>query len=79
MGGYLISQAYRLCEAGLAAPFEYLALPMAIFWGVVVFGEWPILSSWIGIGLIMAGGLYMFLRETRSQNTLASQAPPKRR
>ena len=78
-GGYLISQAYRLCEAGLAAPFEYLALPMGIFWGVVVFGDWPAWNSWLGIGLILFGGLYMFWRETRVQDQLAGQAPPKRR
>ena len=33
-GGLFISQAYRLSEAAFAAPFEYVAMPMAIFWGV---------------------------------------------
>ena len=73
-GGYLISQAYRLCEAGLAAPFEYVALPLAIFWGVVVFGDWPDLISWLGTSLIMLGGLYMFWREAMSSGgSLANQ------
>ncbi|MGO1120999.1 DMT family transporter [Rhodovibrionaceae bacterium A322] len=62
-GGYLISQAYRLCEAGLAAPFEYSALVMAIFWGLVVFGEWPDSIAWVGISLIVGGGLFMLWRE----------------
>lgn len=61
--GYLISQAYRMCEAGLAAPFEYVATVLAIFWGVVVFGEWPDLTAWIGISLIVGGGLFMLWRE----------------
>ncbi|MCB1361586.1 MAG: DMT family transporter, partial [Rhodobacteraceae bacterium] len=34
VGGLLISQAYRLCEAALVAPLEYVAMPMAIFWGL---------------------------------------------
>lgn len=63
-GGYLISQAYRVAEAGLVAPFEYIAMPMAIFWGVIVFDEWPDLVAWIGISFIIGGGLYTFWRET---------------
>ncbi len=62
-GGYLISQAYRLCEAGLAAPFEYTALVLAIFWGVAVFGEWPDATAWIGVSLIVGAGLFMLWRE----------------
>ena len=61
--GYFISQAYRMCEAGLAAPFEYSAVLLAIFWGVVVFGEWPDAISWIGMSLIVGGGLFMLWRE----------------
>lgn len=63
-GGFLISQAYRVAEAALAAPFEYLAMPLAIFWGVIVFGDWPDAVAWAGMGLIMTGGLYLFWRET---------------
>ena len=62
--GYFISQAYRLCEAGLAAPFEYTAMVLAIFWGLVVFGEWPDTVAWIGISLIIGGGLFMLWRES---------------
>ena len=61
--GYFISQAYRMCEAGLAAPFEYTAMVLAIFWGLVVFGEWPDTVAWIGISLIIGGGLFMLWRE----------------
>lgn len=64
LGGFLVSQAYKLCESGLAAPFEYIAMPMAIFWGVTVFGEWPDFWAWVGILLIVSGGLYMVWRET---------------
>jgi drug/metabolite transporter (DMT)-like permease len=50
-GGFLISQAYRICEAALIAPLEYAAMPMAIFWGLVVFSEWPDRMAWAGICL----------------------------
>ena len=63
LGGYLITQAYRIAEAGLAAPFEYSAMPMAIVWGIVVFHQSPDLIGWIGIALIVGAGLYTFARE----------------
>lgn len=66
LGGLLISQAYRLCEAALVAPLEYVAMPMAIVWGVAVFGEWPDTVAWIGIALILGAGIYMIWRETRN-------------
>ncbi len=66
MGSWLISQAYRLSEAALVAPFEYVAMPISIFWGVAFFGTWPMLNAWAGILLIVGSGLYMLWRETAS-------------
>lgn len=63
IGGYLVSQAYRLCAAAVVAPFEYLALILAIFWGITLWDEWPDLVAWLGISLIFASGLYVFWRE----------------
>ena len=68
-GAYLMAQAYRLCEAGLAAPFEYANMPMAILLGLLVFGEWPDAVAWAGIFLIVGSGLYIFWRETRGPKT----------
>ncbi|MEF3048871.1 DMT family transporter [Pseudotabrizicola sp. L79] len=65
VGGLMVSQAYRLCEAGLIAPFEYAGMPMAIFWGVMIFGTWPDMTAWAGIALICGAGLYTLYRETR--------------
>lgn len=64
MGGMLVSQAYRLSEAAFAAPFEYVAMPMAIIWGITVFGTWPTWNAWAGIVLILGSGLFMLWRES---------------
>ena len=64
IGGLMTTQAYRLCEAGLIAPFEYAGMPLAIFWGAVVFGSWPDSTAWLGIALICGAGLYTLWRET---------------
>ncbi len=63
-GGYMMVQGYRVAEAGLVAPFEYIAMPMAVAWGVVIWGDWPDLVSWLGIAMIGGAGLYVFYRET---------------
>ncbi len=77
-GGFFISQAYRLSEAAFAAPFEYVAMPMAIMWGVTVFGTWPAPTAWIGIALIIGSGLYLLWRESAKGRTLAGKAPRRR-
>lgn len=64
IGGLMVSQAYRQCEAALVAPFEYAAMPLAILWGVMVFGQWPDATAWLGIALICGAGLYVLWRET---------------
>ncbi len=74
-GSYLISQGYRLAEATTAAPFEYIVLPMAIMWGVIVFGDWPDLVALLGILLIVASGLYAFWRENVRGAGVAAEHP----
>ena len=69
LGGWMISRAYTLCEAGLAAPFEYIAMVLAVALGWFVFGEWPDSWTWVGIGLILGSGLFVALRETRTRPT----------
>ncbi len=61
--GYCLSQAYRLGDAATVAPFEYVLLPMSVFWGFVIFAELPVWEVWVGIALILAAGLFVFLRE----------------
>ncbi|MEM6727033.1 MAG: DMT family transporter [Pseudomonadota bacterium] len=65
LGGYFISQAYKVAEAAVVAPFEYLALPIAIAMGFLVFGEVPRASTFLGIALILAAGLFIIWREAR--------------
>jgi S-adenosylmethionine uptake transporter len=63
--GYCMSQAYRSADVAVVAPFEYVALPLAILWGWSIFGHLP--GPWVmaGIALIVGAGLAVFLRERR--------------
>ena len=64
IGGYLMSQAYRISKPSVVAPFEYVALPMSVTWGVVFFGDWPDVVTYAGMALICGSGLYVLHRET---------------
>ena len=66
-GGMLMAQAYRMNEAALVAPFEYTSMPLAVIWGLVIFGTFPDLRGWIGIVLIIGAGLYTLAREARAR------------
>jgi drug/metabolite transporter (DMT)-like permease len=63
-GAYFISQAYRSADAAVVAPLEYVALPLAMVWGFLVFQDVPDGPAALGIGLIISSGLYTFFRET---------------
>ena len=65
-GGYLISQGYRLSEASVAAPFEYIAIPLAVIWGFLVWSDLPDATAWVGILMILGAGLFVAWREIRS-------------
>lgn len=77
--GYCLSQAYRLADAATVAPYEYLGLPLAVFWGWVVFSDLPEWEVWVGITLILGAGLFVFLREQQKARTVARAAEVKAR
>ena len=59
----------------MIAPFEYTAIPFGAFWGVVIGGEWPTGQAWIGMVLILFGGIYTLYRENIRNVDVASSAP----
>ena len=63
IGIYFISQAYRNSRAIVIAPFEFVAIPLAIFWSIIIFGDWPDIVSWLGILLIAGAGLFIIFHE----------------
>ena len=62
-GGWMISKAYSVSEASLVAPVEYLAMPVSVVAGILLFDEYPDQIAILGIGLILGAGLYMVWRE----------------
>ena len=80
VGTYLIFQGYRLTEASLVAPFEYIGIPLAVFWSIVIFNDYPDALVWVGIVLIVSAGLYTVYRESiRGRKELFSDPMPRNR
>lgn len=57
-----LTQAFRLAEASLLAPFDYTNMIWAIVIGVAIFGEYPSAEVVLG-GSIVVAGLFVAVRE----------------
>lgn len=72
-GIYLFFQAYRVAQPSLVAPLEYSALPLSLFWGFVLWGDWPDMVSMLGIFLILGSGILVFYNEGRVNRSTKSK------
>lgn len=77
--GFCLSAAYKLGNAATVASYEYAALPMAIFFGWLVFAERPSLVMVLGTALIAGAGLYVFARERKRAGVGPAAERPIRR
>ncbi len=68
--GYALSQAYRSASAAIIAPYEYIGLPLAVFWGWLLWGDLPGPTIAVGILLILGSGLFVFFRERQKSRPM---------
>lgn len=64
-GMYFLARAYSVALASVVAPFEYVALPISVLWGFVLWQEFPALTTWAGAFLALSSGLYVLYREQK--------------
>ena len=64
--------AYRLGKPYIVAPFEYILLVWAVIYGRLIWGETISSQSWVGIFIIVIGGIYIFYRERINNQILAT-------
>jgi drug/metabolite transporter (DMT)-like permease len=64
-----IIRAFTLAEASSVAPFAYVGILFAAFWGIVLFDTYPDRWTVLGALVIVAAGLYVWHRETRAQRS----------
>lgn len=77
LGHYLMIKAFEAAPGGTLAPFIYVQMLWMVIVGFLWFGDWPAVTTWIGVGLIVGSGLYALHRERirareRAQNPIPS-------
>lgn len=66
IAGRLVIAAYQAGEAAIIAPMQYSQIIWASLFGYIFFGETIDQATAIGAGIIIASGMYIVLRESRS-------------
>ncbi|SEP33629.1 Permease of the drug/metabolite transporter (DMT) superfamily [Rhodospirillales bacterium URHD0017] len=65
IGQYFWVQAFKAGEMSAVAPFEYLRLPFAVFVGWLIWGEMPVIWTYVGAAIVIASALYIAHREAQ--------------
>lgn len=71
-----MTYALKLAPSATLAPLHYLEIVSAATLAYLVFGDFPNAWTWLGIGVIVASGLYIIHRE-RVTAARARPAPPQ--
>jgi drug/metabolite transporter (DMT)-like permease len=64
-GYYFMVHAMRYGEVAVVAPFRYSVIVWAILAGILIWGEWPDTPALLGTVVVVAAGLYTFMRERK--------------
>lgn len=72
MGYLFIVMAMRVGDVAIVAPFRYSSLIWAILIGWLAFDEIPKGLTLLGAGIVVATGLYTYLREHRLQRRISA-------
>ena len=68
IGHFFFIEALKVINASFAAPFVYLTVMLAAFWGYIIYNEVPNQNTIIGAFLIIIAGLIITQLKKRIQN-----------
>jgi S-adenosylmethionine uptake transporter len=68
VGHLLVVYAFRMAPVGVLAPFQYVEIIGATFFGWLIFKDFPDFVTWIGVIIIVGSGIYVFYRESKLEN-----------
>ncbi|MFQ5546152.1 MAG: hypothetical protein ACE5FE_09250, partial [Acidiferrobacterales bacterium] len=77
VGSYCLGKAYSVAPVSAIAPFEYTYVVWAVLFGFLIWSEVPVLTTFVGLALLVGSSLYILRRELRlrDQNTEDEFAP----
>ena len=70
-----IFTAYRIASPAVVSPFEYSILVWATLNGWFFFDEIPNVRTFVGMILIVCGGIYIFVREKAQDQSIVTEKP----
>lgn len=71
-----VNRALKLAPASVVVPYQYTMIVWAVMLGYAVFGDVPSAATIVGVAIIIAAGLYIFLRENKLGRIEAEVSPP---
>jgi drug/metabolite transporter (DMT)-like permease len=73
-GQWFWTKSLHLAPAPAVTPFYYLMLVWALMFGFLIWGDVPSAELLLGSAIVVATGLFLFLREARLQRSLRAPA-----
>ncbi|MBA3041870.1 MAG: DMT family transporter [Alphaproteobacteria bacterium] len=61
----IVVRAFRMAPLSVLAPFQYFEIIAATILGYALFDDFPTVSKWVGILIIVGSGLFILWREQR--------------
>jgi len=71
-----VNRSLKLAPASVVVPYQYSMIVWAVMFGITVFGDVPRPATVIGAAIIIAAGLYIFLRERKLGYEETAVNPP---
>ncbi|MTV17851.1 MULTISPECIES: DMT family transporter [Bradyrhizobium] len=71
-----VNRSLKLAPASVVVPYQYSMIVWAVIFGFVVFGDVPSWATIIGAAIIIAAGLYIFVREQQLGHPDSAVNPP---
>jgi drug/metabolite transporter (DMT)-like permease len=71
-----VNRSLKLAPASVVVPYQYSMIIWAVMFGIAVFGDVPQPATIAGAAIIIAAGLYIFLRERKLGREESAVNPP---
>lgn len=73
VGHLCLIRSLRAAPASVVTPFSYSSILWATLFGFLIWGDLPDFYTWVGAALIVAAGLFIFLRERQIRAKAVTQ------